>query len=537
MNTNEHTELGDALRFQEWNSLQGNPYITLDEQGSLHLQVQGFNEIGLPEPIGLNVSPGVIIAMSGDYFGGKEVSLDLPSIGEFKANRKAFDRKGSSETLGKYLIKKPVNESEEQKLISSYKRLANKNVQQSDINTIYTINNGKYIPFSSTLNFYAQQLMFALRVKNYSEILTRNLSHFTPWSVRVYTIGHHIALKYARIHYELKQYITHKDYQSKNDEFNALLKVLKQTPDGLDRDKLLDLTHRYQALALGMEFFCFHYYTDHFAAGHISFVGDLRALLPQRFGVWGSILVNSLHDELNKVTVYTKRIYDPSPDKSEPPVTAGGDDDFDVANNYFNKQACLAGMACSLQDLNFVFNGSKLPEQTQYGGLEQMPDIDKEYRQPQPLLLLGDDNKIYYRTDLNRIEILSPSQLQATSAAPAQHGYSELSNKLEAFMLVFKLRMLPFIYTSQVETPTAEQLQLLEAEENELNPGRRPIPQPPTALGPIPVTVPVWQQPASKHMVTQGIMRNGFLATSGERKRSLEQDSLDIEATLTASSL
>lgn len=262
--------------------------------------------------------------MSGDYFGGKEVSLDLPSIGEFKANRKAFDRKGSSETLGKYLIKKPVNESEEQKLISSYKRLANKNVQQSDINTIYTINNGKYIPFSSTLNFYAQQLMFALRVKNYSEILTRNLSHFTPWSVRVYTIGHHIALKYARIHYELKQYITHKDYQSKNDEFNALLKVLKQTPDGLDRDKLLDLAHRYQALALGMEFFCFHYYTDHFAAGHISFVGDLRALLPQRFGVWGSILVNSLHDELNKVTVYTKRIYDPSPDKSEPPVTAGG---------------------------------------------------------------------------------------------------------------------------------------------------------------------------------------------------------------------
>lgn len=194
-------------------------------------------------------------------------------------------------------------------------------------------------------------------------------------------------------------------------------------------------------------------------------------------------------------------------------------------------------MACSLQDLNFVFNGSKLPEQTQYGGLEQMPDIDKEYRQPQPLLLLGDDNKIYYRTDLNRIEILSPSQLQATSAAPVQHGYSELSNKLEAFMLVFKLRMLPFIYTSQVETPTAEQLVLLEAEENELNPGRRPIPQPPTALGPIPVTVPVWQQPASKHMVTQGIMRNGFLATSGERKRSLEQDSLDIEATLTASSL
>ncbi|WP_454782123.1 hypothetical protein [Legionella sp. WA2022007384] len=538
MNTNEHTELGDALRFQDWESLEGNPYLTIDEKGGLHLQLQGFNEMGLPEPIGLNISAGVIIAMSGDYFGGKEVSFDLPSIGEFKAQRRTFDRTGSSETLGKYLIKKPVTANEEHKLISSYKRLANKNVQQSDIDTIYTINNGNYIPFSTTLNFYVQQLMFALRVNNYSDILNRNLSHFTPWSVRVYTIGHHIALKYALIHYELKQYITHADYQSKNSDFTALLEVLKQTPNGLTPEKLKDLAHRYQALALGMEFFCFHYYTDHFAAGHISFMGDLRALLPQRFGVWGSILVNNLHDELNKVTVYTKRIYDPSPDKSEPPVTAGGDDDFNTANNYFNKQACLAGMTCSLNDLNSVFNGSKLPEQTQYGGLEQMPDVDKEYRQPQPLILQGDDGKIYYRTDLNHIEILSPSQLQATLAAPSRHGYTELSNKFEAFLLVFKLRMLPFIYSSQVETPTAEQLKFLEAEENELNPGRRPIPQPPTALGQTPVTVPVWQQPATKHRVTEGLLRNGFLASSGKKERSLEQDiSLDLDATLSHSSL
>ncbi|WP_454784483.1 hypothetical protein [Legionella sp. WA2024007413] len=534
MNTNEHTELGDALRFQDWESLEGNPYVTIDEKGGLRLQVQGFNEFGLPEPIGLNVSAGVIIAMSGDYFGGKEVSLDLPSVGEFKKKRKTLDRTGAGETLGKYLIKKPVTQDEELKLINSYKRLANNQVHQSDIDTIYTINNGNYIPFSSTLNFYVQQLMFALRVKNYSDILNRNLSHFTPWSVRVYTIGHHIALKYARIYYELKQYITHPDYQSKNKDFSALLELLKLTPNGLDKDKLHDLAHRYQALALGMEFFCFHYYTDHFAAGHISFMGDLRALLPQHFGIWGSILVNNLHDELNKVTVYTKRIYDPSPDNSEPPVTTSGDNDFNIANNYFNKQACLAGMTCSLQDLNFVFNGSKLPEQTQYGGLEQMPDIDDAYRQPQPLILLGDDNKIYYRTDLNHIEILSPSQLQATYAAPSQYGYTELSSKFEAFLLVFKLRMLPFIYSSQVETLTSEQLKLLETEENELNPGRKPIPQPPTALGQIPVTIPIWQQPATQNRLIQGLMKNGFLATSGKKGSLLEQDiTLDSESTLT----
>lgn len=525
MNTNEHTELGDALRFQGWDVLQGNPYIDFNENGSLYLRLQEINEIGLPEPIGLNVSAGVIIAMSGDYFGGREISFNLPGICEFKANPGAFDSTETSETLGKYLIKKPITESEEYKLISSYKRLANNNVKQTDIDTIYTINNGNYIPFSSTLNFYVQQLMFALRVKNYSDILNRNISHFTPWSVRVYAIGHHIALKYARIYYELTQFLTHADYQSTNSDFNALIKILEQTPKGLAHEKLQELAHRYQALALGMEFFCFHYYTDHFAAGHVSFMGDLRTLLPQRFGVFGSILVNNLHDELNRITVYTKRIYDPTPDKSEPPVEAGGDDDFDVANNYFNKQACLAGMTSSLLDLQHVFNGSTLPEQSQYGGLEQMPDIDDQYRQPQPLLLLDQNNKIYYRTDINQIDILSPSQLQATYADPLRHGYTELRNKFDAFVLVFKLRVLPFIYTSQIKTITAEQLKLLEAEESELNPGRKPMPQPPIVLGQKPATVPVWQHPAPNPTVRQALIRNGFLARS-EKKGPWEQENI-----------
>lgn len=537
MDTKEHTELGDALRFHGWDTLQGNPYINIDEKGILHLHMQGMSELGLPEPIGLKVSAGAIIAMSGDYFGGREVDLNLPRICEFKANPKTFDSSGKCETFEKYLITKRVTESEEQKLMSSYKRLANHNVQQSDIDTIYTINNGNYIPFSSTLNFYVQQLMFALRVKNYSEILNRNLSHFTPWSVRVYTIGHSIALKYACIYYELNQFLDDSDYQSENSDFNALLEALKQTQDGLTRNVLLDLAHRYQALALGMEFFCFHYYTDHFAAGHVSFMGDLRVLLPERFGVWGSILVNNLHDELNRVTVYTKRIYDPTPDNSEPPVTAGGDGDFDVANNYFNKQACLTGMASSLHDLHRVFNGKKLPKQSQYGGLEQMPDIDTQYRQPQPLILLGQDGKIYYRTDLNHIETLSPSQLQATYVAPLQHGYTELSNRFEAFSLVFKLRVLPFVYTSQVKTLTAEQLKLLEAEESELNPGRRPIPQPPIVIGQTPVEVPIWQQPATNRVVMQSLVKNGFLASS-RQNRSLEQEiTLDADSTLTPASL
>lgn len=535
MDTKEHTELGDALRFLDWAILKNNPYITIDEQGLLHLHVQGFNEGGLPQPTGLNLSAGNLVAMSGDYFGGREVSLNLPSIAEYNASPGSYDSTGSCETLGQYLIKEPVNESEEQKLICSYKRLANNNVHQSDIDTIYAINNANYIPFSSTLNFYVQQLMFALRVKNYSEILNRNLSHFTPWSVRVYAIGHHIALRYARIYYELTQLLADSEYQSENSEFNALLKVIEQTPEGLNRDNLQDIAYRYQALALGMEFFCFHYYTDHFAAGHIAFVGDLRDLLPKRFGIWGSILVNNLHDELNRVTVYTKRVYDPTPDSSEPPVEAGGDGDFDVSKNYFNKQACLAGMMCSLQDLHQVFKGNELPAQTEYGGLEQMPDVDYHYRQPQPLLLLGKDQKIYYRTDLNHIDILSPSQLQKAYNDPLSHGYTELSSTFAAFSLVFKLRVLPF-YSSQVIPLTAEQLKLLEAEESELNPGRKPIPQPPTVLVQKPVATPAWQHAASDHVVMQGLVKNGLLAASGKNARSVDQEIiLDTETALSPS--
>lgn len=397
--------------------------------------------------------------------------------------------------------------------MSSYQRLANKQVTQKDIDTIYTINDANYIPFSSTLNFYVQQVMFALRVKNYSEILNRNLAHFTPWSVRVYTIGHSIALRYACLYYDLTQLCKHSGYQSDNKDFNSLLKILEQTKEGATQEHLQNLAHRYQALALAMEFFCFHYYTDHFAAGHVSFVGDLRALLPQRFGVWGSILVNNLHDELNRVTVYTRRVYDPTPDKTEPPVEAGGDNDFNVPNNYYNKQACLQGMTSSLLDINGMFQGGKLPDQKNFGGLEQLPDIDSQYRQPQPLFLLGRDNKIYYRSDLNQIEMLSPSQLEATYSAPSQHGYTELKNKFEAFSLVCKLRLFPYIYFGQLKTLNAEQIKFLEAEENELNPGRRPIPQPPVLVGqkPVtPVTVPLWQQPATRNSVKQGLEKMAF---------------------------
>ena len=185
--------------------------------------------------------------------------------------------------------------------------------------------------------------MFALRIKNYGEILNRNLSHFTPWSVRAYILGHRIALKYARVSYELNQLINNAEYKSYNEDFTTLFAIQKQREKGTSTIKLKDLADRYQALALGMELSVSLLYRS-LCCRPWGAYGDLRILLPERFGILGGILVNSLHDELNRVTVYTKRLYDPVPNISEPPVEAGGDGDLDDPRNSFNKQSCIEVM-------------------------------------------------------------------------------------------------------------------------------------------------------------------------------------------------
>ncbi|MFJ1266979.1 hypothetical protein ACD661_00250 [Legionella lytica] len=529
METDEHIELGNATRLR-MELYKDNPYVKSAPDGTPLIDLQGLDANGMPISINLNNVPaGLIIGMSGDYFGGREVAYELPMMNDFKHLKETFNRDDSCETLGQLLNKMPITDEQAQKLVCSYKRFANENVTQKEIDTILTINSANYIPFSSTLNSYVQQIMFALRVNNYSEILNRNLSHFTPWSVRAYTIGHHLALQYARLSYELKQLADNPAYQSDSAEFNRIRVILENTPNGLSTESLQDYSYRYQALSLSMEYFCFHYYTDHFAAGHGAFMGDLRTILPERFGTLGSILVNNLHDELNRVAVYTKKPYDPTPNPQDPPVIAGGDGDFDAPHNHFNKAACIEGMQCSLGDLDKVFMGDAIPQQIQYGGLESMPDIDEKYRQPQPLIVLGEDNKVYRRTHVSEINTLSPSQLKAAFVDPKNNGYTELSNKWDAFRLVFKLRILPFFYEGKLQPLSSEQLQTIVDEEAILNPGRAPIPTLQTVLPvQIPVTTqPAWQTPATRTAISEGLRRNSLLATNTSA-RNVSAD-MDVE--------
>lgn len=476
VDTKEHTELGNLLRFAHWDVLQDNPFVHIDNNGVLHLSLQGIADNGLPEHVDIRVPAGVVVGMSGDYFGGKEVEFELPSQSIFRKEIKGKDTAYVCEELGDYLVNEPSTDIEEIKMRKSYTRLASTHVTNQDIDTIYEIDNALYVGFSEAINGYIQQIMFALKVKNYADMLNRNLSHFTPWSVRAYIIGHKIALKYARIAYELQLLIDDQQYDSDNEQFRAVIEILKfNHGESIDNAILQEYAHRYQTLALGVELFSFHYYSDHFAAGHGALIGDLRDLLPQRFGFLGGVLVNNLHDELNNVTVYTRRPYDPTPDTTDAPVEAGGDGDFDQESNSVNKQSCIDGMHESLEDILHVLKGGEIPHQAKYGGLEQLPDIDTSYRQPQPLFLLGSDDRIFYRKDTRRIRTLSPSQFKAAYDDPEAYGYAVLNSYFDALILVIKLRFFPFLFAGVPEPLSDEELKAVEEEERALNPARKPI--------------------------------------------------------------
>lgn len=436
METTEHTEIGNQIRIHPC-FIENNPYVTTDAQGVVKIQLQQVLSCGVPVPINLELSAGEIVGMAGDYFTDANwvVSLNLPRVREFK----------TSTNLANALIETPVGEQEKNALLKAYNQLASPNVSRKLIDQIYTINKTDYVPWFSGLNQYVQTLALNYTVPNYGQMLVRNITHFTPWSVRVYMIGHAMALDYARHAHNLmgiaKPHATLTSFKQKG--------VRYQDMDM--GDKIMDLAHRYQALSLSIELFTGHYFSDGFAAGHTSMVGDLRVLLSERFGVLGNILLNNLHNELNQVGVYTARPYDPTPLDDAGPILAQGDGMFDEASNVQNKQACFLGMQASINDLECVFRQGQLIEQKKFNGLEHLPDVDMEHDQPQPLFIVGNDDIIYYRQDLSKIRIVSPHTLNAIRAKPIENGYVKLDNMLTALLLVIKLRIFAPLFVGKIQ--------------------------------------------------------------------------------------
>ena len=516
MDTTEHTDVGNAIRFTYLNN---NPYLRTDEQGVLHLFLQRFTENNIPLPMTLEMSAGEIVAMAGDYFTEENWSMDLglPKYEEFE----------NGIELGQYLIQKPIETQESCALKTAYNNLAASDVSRNEINQIYSINDANYIPFSPILNFYFQQLMFTLLVKDYGEMLIRNQTHFTPWSVRVYILGHEIALRYASLSYELHQLAQDSHYQSENQDLKHLQHHYHNTNKDFEED-MVDLAHRYHAQAYAMELYTFHYYSDHFAAGHMSMVGDLRVLLPQRFGTWGNILVNSFHDELNRIGIFSSNPYDET-DKTEAPSCAQGDGDFDSGVNVFNRSECITGMTTSIQELDKVLKGGSIPHQANYAGIKYMRDVDLNCRQPQPLLVQINE-KIYERSSLSQVKILSPSEYEVLRNNPEANGYHEVKNSWDAFILVVKLRLFPYIYNGKLVPLSDNQLNAIKTEENERTPQRYPIPDP-MYVSEAEINIQNWRTRSTPSFV-EGLRHNGLFGNKAVIARE-EDVCLVDDATLT----
>lgn len=513
MDTTEHTDLGNALRFTY---SRDNPYLRTDENGAVYLRMQRVSENGLPEPMALELSAGEIIAMAGDYYTeeGWTYELDLPDCQAFN----------SPKELGAFLVNRPIITQETNALIAAYNNLAAPEVSRNDIDRIYTINDANYIPFSTTLNFYMQQAMFYLRVKDYGQMLDRNQTHFTPWSIRVYMLGHQLALDYGQLASELTHWAKDSYYQSEHPVIQQLKQSALDNNTTWTSEQLQDLAYRYEAQAYCMELFTFHYYSDHFATGHMSIMGDLRMELPKRFGIWGSLLVNSLHDEVNRIGAFSIRSQDPTPDPTQAATPARGDGEFDTCLNHHNKQQCIDGMQASLADLQTVLDGKTKPRQRDFGGLEHMPDIDYDSRQHQPLIVYS-GGKIFYRTELSKTHIISPTEYEALRADPANNGYKELTSTWAAFRLVAKLRLLSSFYRAEVQPLSEERLAAILQDEHNRNPLRTPITasgctpeEEPTVLGLSKEKRPVTVATATNTTVAPALQNIGLFKVSSQHQ-------------------
>ncbi|WP_277619261.1 hypothetical protein [Legionella norrlandica] len=134
-------------------------------------------------------------------------------------------------------------------------------------------------------------------------------------------------------------------------------------------------------------------------------------------------------------------------------------------------------MTASLKDIDQVLAGREIPEPQNFGGLIYMPDVDFNSRQHQPLLVLS-KGKVFYRKNLSKIKILSPTEYEALRNDPEKHDYKELTSKWAAFRLVTKLRLFPYIYNGTIVPVTNEKLAEIIADERKRNPQRAPIPTP-----------------------------------------------------------
>ncbi|ARG96700.1 hypothetical protein [Legionella micdadei] len=459
METNEHKQVGDQIRIEPLKNRYLKGSTTLSEDPENNLIVTMMSTVnGIPVPLKLELSAGDIVAMAGDYYtkAGWGYKLTLPA--------RSSDVIAENEALFKIAVSK----EESRAFREAYEDLASPTVKKADIDKIYAIENTTYIPFFKSLNGLFQQLVYSFTVKGYSDKLNQNSAHFAPWSARAYVVGHESALRMATLAFYFKQLAENHPENIPTDalsELQSIIEQIKRDPKQYDfklqqiaNDETLytELWQRYHALAISRDLFAMHFYSDHFAGGHMSRIGLLREEMPKRFGVLGGILINNMHNEDNTDSVRVVNPYEI--EGSSEYITfredsqAYGDGTYFKRSNDETSNLLINGMDNSLGDIARLMKTGEQLEASDYGGLAFLPEVDYTKAQPQPLLIYGLDGKIYFRADVSQINMLSPEDYKKTLENPEKHGYKEL-NLLEAIKLVLKLRVFGFFLAPKPAKP------------------------------------------------------------------------------------
>lgn len=535
METNEHKDAGDKIRIETLKNpyLQGSKSLATDSSNNLRLRImQKIDDV--PVPLDLELSAGDVIALAGDYYTkpGWWSELRIPNKG------------GDNLEANDQLLNAPVTSIETHAFRQAYDNLASPAVTQQTIHRIYAIDESRFIPG------LLKQLLYTISVKDYGSKLSSNEDHFSPWSLRGYIVGHYSALRMAEIAFYCHK-IAQGEIGKENEQIpknvrNTLTHVLKKIekdpnkyalPEKNEKEILSELGHRYHALAVARDLFAMHFYSDHFAGGHLSRLGKMREQLPQQFGVGGSILVNNMHNEDNeKGVMVTNSFQPPHPEEGHfqmlrEDCKAYGDGTYFNHGNDENRNLLINGMDNSLGDIARLMITGERRRSLEYGGITFLPAIDYSKRQTQPLFILGSDQHIYFRSNLRHIKILSPSEYEKTTQDPSHHGYEKLT-PWKAFLLVLKLRMLTPFYRSEVELLPQKRGHEIQEDEKlctdkmrcqlplRKQSNRSAAPSFETKSSAVPLKVGQWRQNA---IPTHAIIAEHGLLAQGNKKQLLEK--------------
>ncbi|MDI9817921.1 MULTISPECIES: hypothetical protein [unclassified Legionella] len=562
METNEHKQAGDEIRIYTLKEGQyENPYL----KGSQHLSPLDENkqpnqedilkinlmrlDNNVPVPIeNAELTAGDIVALAGDYYTKAGWGLELNISENLSGNEVANSQKTDElhvcrqERSIKTLLNQKISSEETAVFHQAYGDLASENVKKADIDKIYRIENTRYIPFFKSLNSIFQQLVYAFTVKGYGEKLTKNEAHFAPWSVRAYIVGHHTALHTAELAYCFRELATDDNFKPDSpqlsNELKSVLDKIKSdnSPDpGLknktDPEIYKELAYRYHALAISQELFAMHFYSDHFAGGHLSRIGILRKTMPEKFGTFGSILINNMHDEDNKRSVEVINPHQPNsneylrmhPEDDE----AFGDGTYFNKNNDKNSDMLVNGMTNSLGDIARLMQTGKKPEVQNYGGFCFLPEVDSNKPQTQPLLLLGTNGEVYFRSNLKSIKTLAASEYRETIQHPEKNGYEKLT-RWKAFVLTFKLRVLGFYYSPTYEPAESQKEKEMTKKTSSEGLIQAPIPTSPVQ-NPTAEVTGAWRTPASSSPTSPyRFIGNRPSDTPNDSTQNLSASSLDL---------